>query len=117
LFFETESGAIGTFYVANAGIIFATQEQPSGNFSASIINATIGRDLLVEISSTNDEVHIIETPVSGSTTVVINQDIDQYFATSGTLSVRIWQQDATGNKYVENIDPVTYESTTFNFIK
>jgi hypothetical protein len=117
LFFETESGGIGTFYIATPGIIYVMQEEETGNFSASIINATIGLDLLVEISSTNNEVHIIETPVSGSTTVVINQDIDQYFNASGTLSVRLWQQDATGNKYVETIDPVTYESGTFNFIK
>jgi hypothetical protein len=117
LFFETESGGIGTFYIAPTAIIYALQEQQTGNFSASIINATIGRDLLVEISSTNNEVHIIEIPVSGSTTVVINQDIDQYFNASAALSVRIWQQDATGNKYVKTIDPVTYESASFNFVK
>lgn len=117
LFFETESGGIGTFYIAEPGIIYATQEEETGNFSASIINATIGLDLLVKISSTNNEVHIIEIPVSGSTTVVINQDIDQYFSASGTLSVRIWQQDAIGNKYVKTIDPVTYETSAFNFVK
>lgn len=116
-FFETEGGGIGTFYVASAAIVFATQEEETGNFYASIANATEGFDLFVEISSTNDEVRMIEVAVSGSTSVVINQAIEQYFEASGTLSVRIWQQDETGNKYVENTDPVTYESVTFNFIK
>lgn len=115
-FFETESGSNGTYYEGGARVIFVMQDE-DGNLSASIINATIGFDFFLELTSESDETHTIEVPVSGSTTVIINQDIDPYFASSGTLSVRVWEQDAEGNKYVKSTDPLTYESLSLNFVK
>ena len=115
-FFETESGSTGTYYEGSARVIFVMQEE-DGNLSASIINATLGFDFFLELTSESDETHTIEVPVSGSTTVIINEDIDPYFASSGTLSVKIWEQDSEGNKYVKSTDPLTYESVTLNFVK
>ena len=116
-FFETESGGIGTYKLGTAAIIFAMEDEETGNLSMSIINCILGFNLFVELSSTNDEVHIIESPVSGSTTLIIDEDINQYFQSSGTLSLKLWQQDESGNKYIKTIDPETYESSAYNFIK
>ena len=93
------------------------EDEETGNLSMSIINCILGFNLFVELSSTNDEVHIIESPVSGSTTLIIDEDINQYFQSSGTLSLKLWQQDESGNKYIKTIDPETYESSAYNFIK
>ena len=115
--FETESGQIASYKVGTAAIIFAIEDEETGNLSMSIINCILGFNLFVELLSANDEVHIIESPISGSTTLIIDEDIKQYFQSSGTLSLKLWQQDSLGNKYVKTINPVTYESTSYNLVK
>lgn len=117
LFFETEEGLVATYKAGTAAVIFAMQDEENGNLSMSIINCIVGLNMFIELSSENSEVHTIELPVSGSTTLIVNEDIDQYFQSSGLLDIRLWQQDGFGNKYVKTTDPLTYESTSYNLVK